>query len=485
MGSLVPCKDGIIIICVLGYVCTYVLYGRYIYIVFCLHVCQRPTILLRVPHRTATESSSGSKLNFLVATFSSRSSFSWKHHDDVPLPCVCVCVVLLPLPTCLVNAESLLYARKIIMKQSNMMSTTRLLFLMGMLACVAPPTSAFVPQRPAVPKAAFRPSSLVYTATAVNGESTATTTTNGANSSEENSSNAPPTTDIRLNIYEKARTVTSVCTSGTLCTLAVREGIQGAPFGSYVDYVLDDEGNPILLMNDMSMHTINIQQTTETSGAPAVVTLFTQRESSGEGQDVSRCSLTGVLERMDSQTTPDMDQIRMRYSLTHAYADQVMDSPKFAFYRLKPSHIYFVGGFGVLAKWMDPADYAAASPDILAASADEIIDKINGQHSEDMQLTAQHLLGVTTPIETIRMTNVDRLGMDIRVTSQMGSRRNKLQTDEFRIGFRIPVLSVEDAKSEILKVFQEAWEKANDFSWGDEEPGSSVPVLKIAADDLE
>jgi putative heme iron utilization protein len=262
--------------------------------------------------------------------------------------------------------------------------------------------------------------------------------------------------------------------------------MQGAPFGSYVDYVLDDEGNPILLMNDMSMHTINIQQTTEKTGQPAVVTLFTQRESSvGEGQDVSRCSLSGTLERMDPATTPDMDQIRMKYSLTHAYADQVMESPKFAFYRLKPQHIYFVGGFGVLAKWMDPADYAAASPDILAAAANEILDKINGQHGEDLQLTAQHLLGVTTPIESIRMTNVDRLGMDIRVTSQMGSRRNKLQTDEFRIGFRIPVLSVEDAKSEILKVFQEAWEKANDFSWGDEEPGSSVPVLKIAADDLE
>jgi hypothetical protein len=76
--------------------------------------------------------------------------------------------------------------------------------------------------------------------------------------------------------------------------------------------------------------------------------------------------------------------------------------------------------------------------------------------------------------------------MDIRVTCQQGTRRNKLSTDEFRIGFRIPVISVEDAKSEILKVFQEAWEKANAINWGDEEePGSTVPILKIAADSLE
>lgn len=371
------------------------------------------------------------------------------------------------------------------------MAQTRLL-LLGVAGTwlLWEPSSAFCPRQASpgtVP--AFRSSSVVSTATVVNGESatTATTTTNGASASEESSNSDSPPTDIRLNVFEKARTVTSVCTSGTLCTLAAREGMEGTPFGSYVDYVLDDRGNPILLMNDMSMHTINIQQTTETTGKPAVVTLFTQRESSGagEGQDVSRCSLTGTLERMDADGTPDMDQIRMRYSLTHTYADQVMDSPKFAFYRLNPSHVYFVGGFGVLAKWMDPEDYAAASPDILAASAGGMMDKINSQHSDDLQLTAQHLLDVKTPIESIRMTNVDRLGMDIRVTSQMGSRRNKLQTDEFRIGFRIPVLSVEDAKSEVLKVFQEAWEKANDFSWGDQEPGNTVPILKIAADSLE
>ena len=76
--------------------------------------------------------------------------------------------------------------------------------------------------------------------------------------------------------------------------------------------------------------------------------------------------------------------------------------------------------------------------------------------------------------------------MDVRVTRQQGTRRNKLSTDEFRIGFRIPVISVEDAKSEILKVFQEAWEKGNGIDWNDgEEPGSSVPILKIAADNLE
>ena len=100
-----------------------------------------------------------------------------------------------------------------------------------------------------------------------------------------------------------------------------------------------------------------------------------------------------------------------------------------------------------------------------------------------MNNTAVHLLGLSD-IEKIRVTNIDRLGMDVRVTTK-GKRKNKLITNEFRIGFRIPVVSVEDAKSEVLKVFQEAWEKANGYDWGeDEELGSDIPISNIAEDDL-
>ena len=187
--------------------------------------------------------------------------------------------------------------------------------------------------------------------------------------------------------------------------------------------------------------------------------------------------------KVDDDEAQDIDAIRMRYSITHSYADQVMDSPRFAFYRLEPSRVHFVGGFGVLAKWVPVDEYKEATPDILAKDASDIISRLNRDHSEDLALTAEHLLD-SQDVERIRVTAVDRLGIDIRVTKK-GPRANKLVTDEFRIGFRIPVISVEDAKSEILKVFQEAWEKANGYDWGDdEEPGSTVPIMKIAADAL-
>jgi Putative heme iron utilization protein len=308
---------------------------------------------------------------------------------------------------------------------------------------------------------------------------------NGDGTKTNESENTKIVNNIRLSVEEKAKTVITVCTSGTLCTKSNHDGIEGAPFGSFVDYVLDDDGNPILLMNEMSMHTMNIN-----SDPDGLVTLFAQfsgKKSDGlnVGQDVSRCSITGKVTKIDPSTAQDLDTIRMRYSISHAYADQVMDSPKFAFYRIQPEKVYFVGGFGVLAKWVPLEEYKNAAADILAMEASDIVSKLNREHAEDLQLTATHLLGCTE-IEKIRVTNVDRLGLDIRITTK-GKRRNKLMTDEFRIGFRIPVISVEDAKSEVLKIFQEAWEKGNGYDWGEDsdEPGCDVPIVKIAADSLE
>jgi len=359
-----------------------------------------------------------------------------------------------------------------------------LMLVCGILAQVQSFTPTSTPMHPLKSSSVAKntPLSPCATAVAVNGEAK-------NEQSESVTDESEYLWELRLNVNEKARTVASVCTSGTLCTVSGHDGIEGAPFGSFVDYVLDDEGNPVLLMNDMSMHTINIEQNAlnnQGNGASNLVTLFTQlaSETAEQSQDVSRCSFTCKVEKIPSDAE-DMDAIRMRYSLSHVYADQVMDSPRFTFYRLIPEKIYFVGGFGVMAKWVDVEDYKEATPDILSEEANLIVVKLNREFKDDLEGMAHELLEVEK-LHDIRVTNVDRLGMDVRVTRQHETRRNKLMTDEYRIGFRIPVISVEDAKSEILKVFQEAWEKGQGLDWGDAEtPGSTVPIIKIAADGLE
>ena len=53
-------------------------------------------------------------------------------------------------------------------------------------------------------------------------------------------------------------------------------------------------------------------------------------------------------------------------------------------------------------------------------------------------------------------------------------------TDEYRVGFRHEVNSAEDAKSEMVKLFQEAWEREQGYFFTDELP----PITKYAEDIL-
>ncbi|CAM9214030.1 unnamed protein product [Hapterophycus canaliculatus] len=95
-----------------------------------------------------------------------------------------------------------------------------------------------------------------------------------------------------------------------------------------------------------------------------------------------------------------------------------------------------------------------------------------GCRQDDLRTVCKHFLGKASP-DTVTVTTVDRLGLDLRVKARD-------LTDEFRIGFRQPVRNREDAKSEIVKIFQEAWEKENGFEWEDQGP----PIQRYAEDIL-
>lgn len=276
--------------------------------------------------------------------------------------------------------------------------------------------------------------------------------------------------NFKLTSTEKARTVASTCTSATLCTLIPTNpdqeelsSVAGAPWGSYVDYILADDGSPVLLVNEDSQHT-KFFHPSPSSPTP-MVSLFMQLGGNPNSkQDVSRVTLTGSIQPVPSDD-PALPSLRMRYSITHAYADRVLDSPKFSFYKVSPTQIYYVGGFGVMSKWVDVTDYKHASSDILSKDASSIIASLNSQHSEDNDNVATSILGCPS-VESVRCTSIDRLGVDFRVTYKPG---RKVVTDEFRIGFRIPIMSVEDAKSECLKVYQEAWEIKEGFVYDEGE----------------
>tara|TARA_B110000971_G_scaffold37648_1_gene36220 strand:+ start:237 stop:569 length:333 start_codon:yes stop_codon:yes gene_type:complete len=108
---------------------------------------------------------------------------------------------------------------------------------------------------------------------------------------------------------------------------------------------------------------------------------------------------------------------------------------------------------------------------------------LNKNNMGDLKIVCEHLLGIES-VEKVRIASVDRLGIDVRCTYK--NRKGKIVTDVFRIGFRVEVISIEDAKSEILKIFQEAWEIQEGEDWGEDEEDDEVeeelPVFKLAKD---
>lgn len=270
-----------------------------------------------------------------------------------------------------------------------------------------------------------------------------------------------------LSTTERARTVAQSCISGTLCTLT-----DDVPFGSHVDYILNEKGSPYMLLSEQSLHTANLK-------ANPSATLFSQMDPETQGGParaaMSRVSLVGKV-----LPVTDKDEelsIRTMYSVTHPYIPaKVYDSPAFSFYKLELLKVYYVGGFGVSSEWVELNAYEEARSDLLALESNEYVNKLNAAKKVDiLRVSNQFLATGNEEIVAARIVAIDRLGMDMRVTNKDD------KTSEFRVGFIAKIFSLEDAKSEICKIFQEAWEKEQGYEWEDMGP----PVVLTAEDGLE
>jgi len=271
---------------------------------------------------------------------------------------------------------------------------------------------------------------------------------------------------IHPTITDRARTVTHICSGGTLCTTSVMGGVEGFPFGSYVDYILDEKGWPVLLLNEQSMHTQNIRHS-------QAVSLFVQlprgREPTTTNAALSRVTFMGKVEKVPNE---EITALKFAFILLHPYAEQIADSNKFSFFRIKPDKIYFSGGFGVMSTWINIPEYEQAKPDVLAHDVPNVLSRVNVERQLELILICKHFLGLDD-VDLVRIQTIDRLGVDLRIT------RGEF-TDEYRIGFRHPVNSSEDAKSELMKLFQEAWERDQGYFFAEDLP----PIKKYAEDIL-
>jgi hypothetical protein len=187
----------------------------------------------------------------------------------------------------------------------------------------------------------------------------------------------------------------------------------------------------------MAMHTQNLKADARAS------LLVTRPDAQADPLGSSRVTLLGnVLAVAGSELAP----IRKLYLERYENSKYWVDYEDFAFYRMEPVDVYYVGGFGIMG-WIAASDYSAAQPDPLADAMAGIIKHMNAQHKDSLALLARSLAGIEA--QEAEMTSVDRLGFQLRLRTAEGMR-----------GARIPFLREVSSPAETRSIFIEMVAKA-------------------------
>jgi len=234
---------------------------------------------------------------------------------------------------------------------------------------------------------------------------------------------------------ERARTLVHLNTQGVLSTQSKKH--ESYPFGSAMPFALDPSGRPIFLVSSMAMHTHNMARDAKAS-------LFvTVPEAQIDPLGAARLTIIGEAAKVPGT---EAAAARETYLAAHPEAKYYVDFKDFAFWRLQPVDVYFVGGFGVMG-WIDATDYAAARPDPLTEAAAGILEHMNADHEAAMLAIARHVKDIAA--SEAKMTSVDRLGFHVRLTTPERAR-------SVRIGFPSEVTTAEDCRKALVRMVEEA-----------------------------
>ena len=213
---------------------------------------------------------------------------------------------------------------------------------------------------------------------------------------------------------ERCRTLAETTRSAALSTIA-REPA-GFPYGSLVTVAFDGRGRPLLLLSKLAEHTQNLL-----ARADASVLLTDPLDAHPEPLAASRMTLLGPCAAVP---VDERGAVRELFLTAHPSASYYVEFKDFGFYRLQPTALRYVGGFGRMS-WVTPDDYAAAEPDPLASSAAGIVKHMNDDHQAAVVLYARVQAGLAD-VESAKMTAVDRYGFELAVTTASGPRAVRL-----------------------------------------------------------
>jgi len=240
---------------------------------------------------------------------------------------------------------------------------------------------------------------------------------------------------------ETARTVVDLVAHGTLCTV----GEDGIPLGTYVSYVLDSEGQPILRLRSDAVHTANLQGDPQCS-------LFVQP---GEypARLLARVTVIGKVEPVSEDVADTAAELHNTLHAGGVGVDAPQDSDIYC--RLVVEKCFYVGQLSgnSAADVISGTEYREAEADPLRTIASSLVEQMNSNRLEDVMRISSHALSISfEDLYFSELLWVDRLGAYLKAVGQDGS--SKI----LRVPFAREVEDDRGVQSALTMMAQYSWE---------------------------
>jgi hypothetical protein len=184
---------------------------------------------------------------------------------------------------------------------------------------------------------------------------------------------------------------------GALSTLSKK--FDGHPFGSITPYVVDHDGSVLILISSLAEHTKNLLH-------DARVSLITHDQHDPHIQTQGRVTVLGNAVFDDHR-----EHCAERYLRYFPEAHTYYDMPDFNFFRITPSALRYIGGFGDI-HWVK-GEQIHVPPYPLMAEETELLKEINGKHRDALLQHAPKIINTT-----LTLIGIDCDGFDLRHESQ-------------------------------------------------------------------
>jgi len=210
---------------------------------------------------------------------------------------------------------------------------------------------------------------------------------------------------------------------GVLSTHSV--DVEGYPFGSIVPYVLNYDGEPVMLISEIAQHTRNIKRNNKVS-----LTVFDRYAD--DPQAAGRLTWMGDAEPVNSSDA----EIRRRYLRYFPSAESYFETHDFSFYCIHLRRARFIGGFGQIF-WVEADDMRLPNP--FRQSETGIIKHMNEDHQKALRHYCTALKGIE--VQSVAMTGIDSEGFDFLADGR-----------KLRIDFESPIGTVEEARAALVRL---------------------------------